>query len=363
MPIILRDENIGTVLTFQNVQNIQEMEGKIRKKIFNRGHVAKHNFEDIIGNSRKINDVKYIAKRFSKVDSNILIEGETGTGKELFAQSIHNYSSRSSGPFVAVNCAALPESLLESELFGYAEGAFTGAARGGKLGLFELAHKGTIFLDEISEISPKLQGRLLRVIQEKEIMRLGHDRIIPVDIRVISATNKDLHTMVKLGEFREDLYYRLDILKVKLPPLRERKEDIIEILEHFLHTYSLQNKMGKITLSNKARDILTCYGWPGNIRELKNVCERLVVLNLGHEVSENDVRLVLPNRNDSEGISRFGEEKDIGLKYAEQVKELEREKIKEVLEEVGHNKVKAAEVLCVSRTTLWRRMKELGITS
>ncbi|MDF2524065.1 MAG: norR 1, partial [Clostridiales bacterium] len=191
VPIIVKNENVGNVITFQNVTRIQELEGKIREKIHARGHVAKHTFHDIIGSSEKIKDTILIAKRISRVDSNTLIIGETGTGKELFAQSIHSLSPRRLGPFVAINCAALPENLLESELFGYVEGAFTGAAKGGKPGLFELAHKGTIFLDEIAELSLKLQGRLLRVIQEKEIMRLGHDRVIPVDVRIISATNKD----------------------------------------------------------------------------------------------------------------------------------------------------------------------------
>ena len=364
VPIILKSEKLGTVYTFQDVTNIQEMESKIRKKIYTRGHVAKHTFEDIIGESKKLVNVIEITKRFSKVDSNILLYGETGTGKELFAQSIHNYSSRNKGPFVAVNCAAIPESLLESELFGYADGAFTGAAKGGKLGLFELAHTGTIFLDEISEISQKLQGRLLRVLQEKEIMRLGHDRVIPVDIRVVSATNKDLYTMVQKGDFREDLYYRLDILKIDLPPLRERYEDILILVEFILNGYCQQFRKDNIVISLKAKEKLLAYNWPGNIRELRNVCERLVVLNQGEVVIEEDVDAVLPRRdlfNISPDIDHISESVNVSLDFIEQVEKLERERIRAVLEEVQYSKSRAAENMGISRTTLWRRMKELGI--
>lgn len=174
------------------------------------------------------------AINFSYSDSNILIYGETGTGKELFAQSIHNSSTRRNNPFVAINCSALPENLLESELFGYVEGAFTGAAKGGKMGFFEMAHKGTIFLDEIGDISPKLQSRLLRVLQEKEIIRLGNDTVIPIDVRVISATNKNLKEAVAAGEFRQDLLYRLDVLELNLPPLRKRGADISLLLTHYI---------------------------------------------------------------------------------------------------------------------------------
>lgn len=365
VPIILKSEKLGTVYAFQNVTNIQEMEGKIRKKIYTRGLVAKHTFKDIIGGSKKLVNVIGIAKRFSKVDSNILLCGETGTGKELFAQSIHNYSNRSKGPFVAVNCAALPESLLESELFGYVDGAFTGAAKGGKPGLFELAHTGTIFLDEISEISQKIQGRLLRVLQEREIMRLGHDRVIPVDIRVISATNKDLYKLVQKGDFREDLYYRLDILKVDLPPLRERYEDIITLVDYILTDYCRQIKKDNIKISPKAKEKLLSYNWPGNIRELRNVCERLVVLNQGGIIDEEDVEAVLPHMEPAIIIPKLTDSINAvnnRLDYAQQVEKLERDRIVSVLKEAQYSKTKAAENLGVSRTTLWRRMKELGIS-
>jgi transcriptional regulator with PAS, ATPase and Fis domain len=238
VPVKIDEKTVGAIATFQKVSKLQEFEGRIREKIYSKGLAAKYTFNDIIGNSFQLRQLIEITQKFSRVDSNVLIIGETGTGKELLSQSCHNASLRKHGPFVAVNCAALPENLLESELFGYVEGAFTGAAKGGKPGLFELAHKGTIFLDEVSEIPLKLQGRLLRVLQEREIMRLGHDRVIPVDVRVISATNQDLQKLATEGKFRLDLLYRLDVLQIALSPLRERPEDIIELAFHFIKLFS-----------------------------------------------------------------------------------------------------------------------------
>ena len=238
VPIIVDDKIVGVVATFQEIEKIQKMETQIRAKLHAKGHVAKTKFQNIIGKSTAIAQVKEKARLYAKVDSTVLIQGETGTGKELFAQSIHNASLRIEKPFVAVNCAALPESLLESELFGYVEGAFTGARKGGKTGLFELAHGGTIFLDEISEMSPNLQARFLRVIQEKEVVRIGDDRVIPVDVRIIAATNRDLFKLVEDGGFREDLFYRLSVLRLSIPPLKERKEDISDLASHFVREKS-----------------------------------------------------------------------------------------------------------------------------
>ncbi|MDF2524212.1 MAG: Transcriptional regulator containing AAA-type ATPase, and DNA-binding domain [Clostridiales bacterium] len=388
VPIMLKNENVGNVITFQDVTRIQELDGKIREKIHARGHVAKHNFDDIIGISEKIKETKQIAKRISKVDSNTLIIGETGTGKELFAQSIHNSSPRSKGPFVAVNCAALPENLLESELFGYVEGAFTGAAKGGKPGLFELAHKGTIFLDEIAELSLKLQGRLLRVIQEKEIMRLGHDRVIPVNVRIITATNKDLFAMVTKGDFREDLYYRLDVLKLSLPPLIDRREDIPLIVNKLLHSYAHLSEFKDISISENAMKLMQSFGWPGNIRELGNICERLIVFSQSPIIDEKSVTTILDrrgsvspiegrsgnnmhslvNNNEPENIKEVIDNKvyEKPKKYLrkdenEESKDLERQRIQEALELEKYNKAKTAERLGIHRTTLLRRMKELNI--
>ncbi|MGE4284531.1 MAG: sigma 54-interacting transcriptional regulator [Clostridia bacterium] len=373
IPIVLKGEHAGKVLTFQDITKIQEVEGKIRRKIHTHGHIAKYTFNDILGESEKIKEALETAQNFSTVDSNILIFGETGTGKELFAQSIHNYSFRSTGPFVAVNCATLPENLLESELFGYAEGAFTGASKGGKPGLFELAHKGTIFLDEISETSLKLQGQLLRVLQEKEIRRIGHDRIIPVDVRVITASNKDLNLLVHKELFREDLYYRLNILKINLPPLRERKQDILVLAKSFIAEYLL--KLGKedIELTKKIEETLMNYDWPGNIRQLRNICERLVVLNKFNIIKEDDIQkafidcsfsgspLMNTPINDISTITTVNRTHNNPSSYVNEIKQLEKVRIKEALEKNLYNKAKTARVLGINRTTLWRRMKELGI--
>ncbi|MFW5787937.1 MAG: sigma-54 interaction domain-containing protein, partial [Halanaerobiales bacterium] len=232
------------------------------------GHKADYTFRDIAGKSEKIKKAKKIAKRMAGSSSTVLLIGESGTGKELFAQAIHNKSDRKNYQFVAINCAALPENLLESELFGYVKGAFTGANKEGKPGLFELAHKGTLFLDEISEIPPKLQTRLLRVIEEREVMRIGGERVINVDVRLIAASNKDLKKMVEKGDFREDLYYRLSVLPLKIPSLRKRKEDIIPLIN------TLKEELGvDFKLSSEALEVFLQHNWKGNVRELRNYIE------------------------------------------------------------------------------------------
>jgi transcriptional regulator with PAS, ATPase and Fis domain len=360
-PIMIEGENLGRILILQESSRIQALETKIRQKIYSRGHIARHTFEDIIGYSQRIREITRIAKKYSQVDSNILIEGETGTGKELFTQSIHNYSHRKSGPFVAVNCAALSESLLESELFGYVEGAFTGAVKGGKPGVFELAHRGTLFLDEISEIPSQLQGRLLRAIQEREIRRLGDERVIPVDVRIISASNRNLQLQVNERKFREDLYYRLDILKLSMPPLRERKDDIPMLLDYWVKYFSMQFKMKNTQISENAKTLLSRYAWPGNIRELRNICERLVVLCQCPVIDVKDVELVLNTAElQSKPAPRFlpeAESEYTGIQA--EMEQLEKEHILGVLRDAGFNKNKAAVLLGMSRTTLWRRLRKL----
>ena len=223
VPVIVGDKAAGVVITCQTVKKIQQIESQIRKKLSEKGLVAAYTFSDMIRKSDLMESTVTIARKFAAVSSNVLIVGETGTGKELMAQSIHNASERSNGPFVAVNCAALPENLLESELFGYADGAFTGSRRGGKMGFFEQAHRGTLFLDEISEIPINFQGKLLRALQERQIRRIGDDKVVDVDTRIIAATNRNLRQMVIDHEFRQDLLYRLDVLKVYIPPF-ERKD-------------------------------------------------------------------------------------------------------------------------------------------
>ncbi|NMM63320.1 sigma 54-interacting transcriptional regulator [Clostridium sp. P21] len=274
-PIIHSGKLYGAVAIVRKFSDIEKNQHKFRQQLIGKGHVAKYNFEDIIGESESIKKCKNIAKRMAKSDSSIMITGETGTGKEMFAQAIHNSSKRKEYQFVAVNCGALPESLLESELFGYEEGAFTGARKGGKLGLFELAHNGTLFLDEIGEMPINLQMRLLRVIQEREVMRIGGDRVIKVNIRIIAATNRNLKEMVRKGEFREDLYYRLNVLPLKIPPLRERKDDILFLINEMKVEFG-----DEFHFTEDAKEVLINHNWRGNVRELKNYVEYLANLEL-----------------------------------------------------------------------------------
>ena len=260
-PIKLMDEIVGYYITLQEENELLPAK-KINQQ---KGHVAKHYFQNIIHISEEMDKAVHTAEQIALSEHTVLIYGESGTGKELFAQSIHNGSYREKQPFVAVNCAALPENLLESELFGYEPGAFTGANSKGKTGLFEQANHGTIFLDEIGDVSLNLQSRLLRTIQEKQIMKIGSDRIIDVDVRLIAATNKNLRLAVKEGNFRSDLFYRLNVLPIRIPPLRKRKEDIIPLLRHFL-------KSAFKNLTQEEIELLTSYEWPGNVREVENFC-------------------------------------------------------------------------------------------
>lgn len=297
-------KDLGGIITFKIAKEVEELEIKLRLKIKERGHVAKYKFTDIISKSNKIEKLKGLANKMSRSDSNILIIGESGTGKELFAHSIHNYSSRNLFPFVAVNCSALPENLLESELFGYDEGAFTGAKKGGKQGLFEQAHKGTIFLDEIGDISPNMQSRLLRVLQQKEVLRVGGTKVIPVDVRVVAATNKNLFQLVQEGKFRDDLYYRLKVLQLDIPPLRDRIEDIWPLTNHFM-----LKRGASLIFSSEAKHYFETYNWPGNIRELENVIEYLSIMSNG-EIDKKD----LPFSNLSLEEVKKEEENDKGLR-------------------------------------------------
>lgn len=276
---IRRDQAIqGLLLTMNEVQELQAMEQSVRLNLQKKGNHAKYTFSDIKGSSEAIRDAVNIAHRFAPMRSNVLIIGETGTGKELFAQSIHNASMEQSGPFVAVNCGAIPEELVESELFGYTAGSFTGAQKGGKAGLFELAHNGTIFLDEISEMPLSSQVKLLRVIQERQVRRVGSDTVIPINVRIIAACNVNLLDKVRQGAFRQDLYYRLSILVIHLPPLRNRAGDISALASIFLEQYCRQFYKNCI-LSPAACRKLESYHWEGNIRQLRNFCERLAAVS------------------------------------------------------------------------------------
>jgi transcriptional regulator, propionate catabolism operon regulatory protein len=359
VPIKAHNQVIGSVSTFQPVAIIQELEREIRRRIYSKGLVAKCSFADIVSQSDEMRAVIAKAQEYSVVDSSVLIFGETGTGKELFAQSIHNASQRCKGVFVPVNCAALPENLLESELFGYVEGAFTGAIRGGKMGLFEQAHNGTIFLDEISEISLKIQGELLRVLQEREVRRVGDDKVIPIDVRIIAASNQDLRKLMSEGRFRQDLYYRLDILRLSLPPLRERTDDIIPLITFFIKNHSERYRRKFECISSSATELLKGYSWPGNVRELSNAAERLAVLNLFSEgvVGEEHIRSVLSDNTVRNPEVQEKNRATVREKIADQRLTSELERIRNTLIETNFNFSETAKKLGISRTTLWRRLR------
>ncbi len=270
VPVFWQGDPVGCFVLLQRFTDEEKRQHQFRLQLCHRGYKSKYTFDDIVGESPSIVRAKNVARKMAQTDSSILLTGESGTGKELFAHSIHWASTRRDMSFVAINCGALPESLLESELFGYAEGAFTGAKKGGKLGLFEYAHKGTLFLDEIEGMSQNLQLKLLRVLQEKEMMRVGDDRIIAVDVRIIAASNENILNMVRQGAFRRDLYYRLNTLPINIPPLRDREEDLFLIME------AIQRKLGTgFRLSPQAREIFRSYCWDGNVRELINIVEYL----------------------------------------------------------------------------------------
>lgn len=262
-------EQSSTIITLRNVTEVLRMETEVRQALHKRGHVAQYSFANIIGDSAVLRETIRIAKKLAASDLNVLIYGENGTGKELFAHSIHNASARFENPFVAVNCAALSPSLLESELFGYEEGAFTGAKKGGKMGLIEQADKGTLFLDEIGDITLDAQTKLLRVLQERALMRIGGGRIIPVNIRIIAATNRDLRSMVANGQFRQDLFFRLFVAPLAIPPLRTRREDIPALLRHFM----VENQIDSHYADEELLESLRKYSWPGNIRELNSIVQ------------------------------------------------------------------------------------------
>lgn len=314
-------------------------------------------FEDIVGSSLAFRKVKEEARRFAQGNSGILIQGESGTGKEVFARAIHTASRNSAGPFVAINCAALPENLIESELFGYEEGAFTGALKGGKLGKFELANHGTLFLDEIGEFPIHLQAKLLRALQEKKIQRVGGTNEIEVSVRIIAATNQDLEELSRNGQFREDLYYRLSVIPITLPPLRQRRSDIGELAEHFLRIYAKALQKDLFGIDKAAMDRLYEYSWPGNIRQLQNTIEYAVNISTGSYITTAD----LPKKILETAAGGFSGSDKICLRP---LSDVEAEYILEAIRVYGDDlsgKLKAAEVLGISKATLYRRLKELNV--
>ncbi|MFC9598313.1 sigma-54 interaction domain-containing protein [Peribacillus butanolivorans] len=345
-------KNVGQFTALSKRVNLLEMELKKYKGDFRERNKASYTFNHIMGKSPALMEVKVQARIAAKSDSNVLILGESGTGKELFAHSIHNESKRAMGVFVKVNCAAIPAELLESELFGYEEGSFTGAKKGGKAGKFEAADGGTIFLDEIGELPLHMQVKLLRVLQEKEIERVGSTGSVQIDVRVIAATNRNLEEMVSKGEFRLDLYYRLKVMQIHVPSLRKRLEDVEILVNYFVEKY--QNLMKKRVqgMSDQALRLLRLYKWPGNIRELENIIER--ALNI---VEEEEM---IDSKHLPEEITGHKELVPIRT-LAEVMEETERATIFSCLEMTSGNKSETAKRLGVSRTTLYEKMNKYGL--
>jgi DNA-binding NtrC family response regulator len=320
----------------------------------------RYSFEGIVGRSRPMRDLFQLLETVSATNSTILVTGETGTGKELVARAIHHASPRRGNQFVAINCSAIPETLLEAELFGHVRGAFTGAV-GNRVGRFEQAHKGTLFLDEVGTMGAPLQMKLLRALQEREVERVGDSRTIKVDVRVIAATNSDLGRLVAEGRFREDLFYRLNVIPVKLPPLRDRKEDIPLLVHHFLGRFcrELSPPRPAMTVSQQAMRQLMAYGWPGNVRQLENALERGVALSSGRtQIELADLPPDVQELGDAPVAGVFALPED-GIDFQEYVTNVERELIRQSLERTGGNKGRAAQLLNLKRTTLVEKLKRL----
>jgi transcriptional regulator with PAS, ATPase and Fis domain len=339
---VLKDKSgniIGGVETFRDLSAIEELRRELEKK---------YSFQDIISKNNGLLQLFNILPSIAQSDSTVLIEGESGTGKELVARALHNLSHRKDGPIVAVNCGALPDTLLESELFGYKAGAFTGA-RKDKPGRFAMAKTGTIFLDEIADISPALQMRLLRVIQERTYEPLGTTESVQADVRIVTATNRNLEKLVKSGEFRQDLFYRINVVRIKLPPLRERKEDIPLLIDHFIRRFSNLKKKLITDISPDALRILMSHDYPGNIRELENIIEHAFVLCRGTVINiDNLPENIRPK--ETRTLTKLTSMDDLEAAY-----------ISEALRKNNWNRKKTAEELGIHKTTLWRKMKKLGI--
>jgi DNA-binding NtrC family response regulator len=332
------------------IRHALEKHSLMKEVTYLRHELERHQpFEKMVGEDKKMSNIFELISIVSQSDGTVLVQGETGTGKELVSRAIHRLSSRKDHPFVVISCAAIPATLMESEIFGHNKGAFTGAVNT-VMGKLEIAHRGTIFLDDIDSLDINMQGKLLRVIQEKEFERLGSTKTIKVDIRFISASNKDLEKLISKGEFREDLYYRLNVFPIKLPPLRERRDDIPLLLNHSLETHSKGRDIPAKRFSQEAINILMKYDWPGNVRELENLVERLSTLCKEPVIHLRDLPMFTMTKT---------EIKDMPLKEA--IKTFEKQYVGAVLESVNWNRTRAAEILDVHRNTLAAKLDELGL--
>ena len=335
------DKMHGYIMVFHEIARIHKIVHAMA------GTQAQFTFEDIIGNSPAIAETKKLAASAAERKSTVLLLGETGTGKELFAQAIHNASNRRDFPFLAINCGAIPKELLESELFGYAEGAFTGAKKGGRPGKFELADQGTLFLDEIGDMPSDMQIKLLRVLQTGEVCRIGEDFPMRVNVRIVAATNADLKHQVRQGNFREDLFYRLHVFPIHIPPLRDRQEDILLLAEHILNR-SLKNSYSSLVFSPVARKRMLEYSWPGNVREMENVIERAVNITEGEKIGPEVLDESLPVLKSSpppyQGSGSY-------------LEELEKQAIMDVIHEMEGNLAQASKKLGIARSTLYKKIE------
>ncbi len=344
-----------------DIEAIQEVISKVlekrvleRENSYLKGEIEKKNqFEKIIGRTSSMKEVFALISQVAREDVTVLVSGESGTGKELVARAIHNLSSRRQRLFVPVNCAAIPENLIESELFGHERGSFTGAIER-RVGKFEIADSGTLFLDEIGSLPLKLQGKLLRTLQEKEIERLGGNKLIPVDVRIIAATNRDLRKEIEKGDFRQDLFYRLNVVPIHIPPLRERKEDIPILINYFINVYNLEFAKNVVDLTPEATQFLMAYDWPGNVRELQNLIERLVVLSKGEYIKMEK----LPKEMLGEEISENAVD---DYNFREAARRFESAFIKKALEKAGGSKSRAAKLMGLHRNTLLQKERKLKV--
>jgi DNA-binding NtrC family response regulator len=349
------DELLLVVSRALEVKRLQREVEELRSELSSR-----YRFSNIIGTSSRMNSIFQMMAKICRVEGTVLITGESGTGKELVARAIHFNSSRSKNPFVVVNCGAIPKDLIESEFFGHLKGAFTDA-KNEKTGKFELANHGTIFLDEIGDLSPEAQVKLLRALGEKEIVKVGGTKTIPIDVRVIAATNQNLEELVRRGQFREDLYWRLAVLSLQLPPLRERREDIPLLCEYLIKKYNESLNKEIKGVSGEGMELLKGYSWPGNVRELESVLYETMVLNNGLWIDEED----LPARITEREAYEPEESADLGKTLQEAVQKLaesvERKMIRRALRETGGNRTQAAKRLGISRKTLFNKMTQYGL--
>lgn len=361
-PIYKNDAVSGAVSIFNDVSEIDKLTKELQRtreinKYFQQELEKKHlpqSFSEYIYSNNNIKDMLFLASKVAKTDATVLIRGESGVGKEVLARAVYKESKRNKMPFIKVNCASIPENLLESELFGYEDGAFTGAKRGGKIGKFELAQGGTIFLDEIGDMAFSMQAKILRVLQEREIERVGGTKTIALDVRVIAATNKNLEEMIEQGTFRSDLYYRLNVVPLNISPLRERKDDIILLSRSLLERLN-KNSEEKVSLSSDVIKVLQKYNWPGNIRELQNVLEHANIIRTGNQVEVKDLpKYIVPKeyKLDVKHLETFNLKSNIEM--------MEKELIRESLLRNHNNKSRAITELGISRRTFYEKLSKYG---